>query len=283
MTELETNLNNILLEKQNKILPQNIKEGVQVFDVIGTYRGEPVTPIDKYTAQNYTLRESNTMDETPYADIVFTNGWTIPASIIPDLSGYNYLALYYYSSNVGDYIKLLAVPKPYELYCYDDYGSADGWFKARDKNGVDYGSILYFRASNNWERGHLDTTNKRVISWWQQGTEGSESWFGASAQTYISTQDVYIKSTTTKKYSRTEPEVDTYRYLKIDTTPDSSFSVDTSSHYIINLTQATFGGQLGIKPEDIKKDKYILGIKGTYDGVTQQITTLVNEINGEIV
>lgn len=38
MTELETNLNNILLEKQNKILPQNIKEGVHIFDVIGTLR-----------------------------------------------------------------------------------------------------------------------------------------------------------------------------------------------------------------------------------------------------
>lgn len=39
MTELETNLQNILNEKDTKILPENIKEGVQIFDVIGTYRG----------------------------------------------------------------------------------------------------------------------------------------------------------------------------------------------------------------------------------------------------
>lgn len=38
MTELETNLNRILEEKQTKILPENIKEGVHIFDVIGTLR-----------------------------------------------------------------------------------------------------------------------------------------------------------------------------------------------------------------------------------------------------
>ena len=39
MTELEQNLRSIKNEKDTKILPENIKEGVQIFDVIGTYRG----------------------------------------------------------------------------------------------------------------------------------------------------------------------------------------------------------------------------------------------------
>lgn len=39
MTELERNLRNILSEKQNKIIPNNIKEGVQIYDVIGTFKG----------------------------------------------------------------------------------------------------------------------------------------------------------------------------------------------------------------------------------------------------
>ena len=39
MTELEQNLRLIKNEKDTKILPENIKEGVQIFDVIGTYRG----------------------------------------------------------------------------------------------------------------------------------------------------------------------------------------------------------------------------------------------------
>lgn len=40
MTDLENNLRQILTEKQNKIIPENIKEGTQIFDVIGTFRGD---------------------------------------------------------------------------------------------------------------------------------------------------------------------------------------------------------------------------------------------------
>ena len=39
MTLLEINLSEILQEKQNKIIPENIKKDVQIFDVIGTYEG----------------------------------------------------------------------------------------------------------------------------------------------------------------------------------------------------------------------------------------------------
>ena len=39
MSELKTNLDEILQEKQNKIIPGNIKKDVQIFDVIGTYEG----------------------------------------------------------------------------------------------------------------------------------------------------------------------------------------------------------------------------------------------------
>ena len=39
MSELKTNLQEILQEKQDKIIPGNIKKDVQIFDVIGTYEG----------------------------------------------------------------------------------------------------------------------------------------------------------------------------------------------------------------------------------------------------
>lgn len=39
MSELKTNLDEILQEKQNKIIPENIKKDIQIFDVIGTYEG----------------------------------------------------------------------------------------------------------------------------------------------------------------------------------------------------------------------------------------------------
>lgn len=40
MSELQTNLQEILQEKQEKIIPENIKKDVQIFDIIGTYTGE---------------------------------------------------------------------------------------------------------------------------------------------------------------------------------------------------------------------------------------------------
>lgn len=39
MSDLKTNLQDILQEKQDKIIPENIKKDVQIFDVTGTYEG----------------------------------------------------------------------------------------------------------------------------------------------------------------------------------------------------------------------------------------------------
>lgn len=38
-TELETNLEFILEEKTNKLLPENIKKGITILGVTGTYEG----------------------------------------------------------------------------------------------------------------------------------------------------------------------------------------------------------------------------------------------------
>ena len=40
MSKLKDDLAQILQEKQEKIIPENIKSGVQIFDVVGTYEGE---------------------------------------------------------------------------------------------------------------------------------------------------------------------------------------------------------------------------------------------------
>ena len=39
MSELRETLINITEEKNAKIIPSNIKEGVQIFDVVGEYKG----------------------------------------------------------------------------------------------------------------------------------------------------------------------------------------------------------------------------------------------------
>ena len=47
MSDLKINLQEILQEKQDKIIPENIKKDVQIFDVIGTYEGSDITLQEK--------------------------------------------------------------------------------------------------------------------------------------------------------------------------------------------------------------------------------------------
>lgn len=46
MSDLQTNLEQILQEKEQKIIPENIKSGVQIFDVVGTYEGSGIDTSD---------------------------------------------------------------------------------------------------------------------------------------------------------------------------------------------------------------------------------------------
>lgn len=46
MSDLKTNLEEILQEKQEKIIPDNIKKDVQIFDVVGTYEGEGASDLN---------------------------------------------------------------------------------------------------------------------------------------------------------------------------------------------------------------------------------------------
>ena len=48
MSKLKDNLTQILQEKQEKIIPENIKKDVQIFDVVGTYEGEGGDDISNY-------------------------------------------------------------------------------------------------------------------------------------------------------------------------------------------------------------------------------------------
>lgn len=60
MSELKTNLEAILQEKQDKIIPANIKKDVQIFDVIGTYEGSGGTD---YKVKLFETKEEMQADE----------------------------------------------------------------------------------------------------------------------------------------------------------------------------------------------------------------------------
>ena len=44
MTNLERKLQEILQIKNEKIIPENIKKGVEILGVIGTYEGDTIVP-----------------------------------------------------------------------------------------------------------------------------------------------------------------------------------------------------------------------------------------------
>ena len=46
MSQLKNDLQKIYAEKQAKIIPENIKSGVQIFDVVGTYEGSGIDTSD---------------------------------------------------------------------------------------------------------------------------------------------------------------------------------------------------------------------------------------------
>ena len=62
MSELKTNLEQIWIEKQYKVIPTNIKKDVQIFDVTGTYEGEPPDYSNTLTPEEYEECD-NTLDE----------------------------------------------------------------------------------------------------------------------------------------------------------------------------------------------------------------------------
>lgn len=65
MSTIKDKAMNILNEKNNKIIPENIKSGVQVFDVTGTYKGSGVDYIE-YALSKSTVDGRNFIDTTLY-------------------------------------------------------------------------------------------------------------------------------------------------------------------------------------------------------------------------
>lgn len=51
MTELNNNIEAILIEKQTKLLPENIKAGITILGITGTYTGETSTKTTEETTE----------------------------------------------------------------------------------------------------------------------------------------------------------------------------------------------------------------------------------------
>ena len=105
MSELKTNLQEILQEKTDKIIPENIKKDIQIFDVVGTYEGngtggsgdvklfeteeEMLADTDSVPNQKaiiYRSEKSYIAQNTSFTDMYLPETITLPSQLTFDIS-----------------------------------------------------------------------------------------------------------------------------------------------------------------------------------------------------
>ena len=78
MSELKNNLNLILQEKTNKIISQNLKKDVQVFDITGSYDKEDIKELqDKLEKSKEELKSAKRDIENSSAEVSGTGEYVI--------------------------------------------------------------------------------------------------------------------------------------------------------------------------------------------------------------
>lgn len=125
MSDLKTNLEQIWIEKQYKVIPTNIKKDVQIFDVIGTYEGEPPDYSNTLTPEEYkecdsTLDEIiNGGNEILLSEMNFFVQETEPevkkGIWVKSNNNYaNYITVQQIISDLGEYTKMTDIPYDFE-------------------------------------------------------------------------------------------------------------------------------------------------------------------------
>lgn len=175
MSELKTNLEAILQEKQDKIIPANIKKDIQIFDVIGTYTGNSGTD---YEVKLFETEEEMQADEnaqegdlaviyrseiqnmtvdiqTQY--ITFPETVTLPEAVASDY----YCMLGAVDSSSGFFDGQIQLTSTmFRFNAYSDTGSVTVQYSSTDgisytrttevTNPVDLGTIVGVYSSEEW-------------------------------------------------------------------------------------------------------------------------------------
>ena len=180
MSELKTNLDEILQEKQNKIIPGNIKKDVQIFDVIGTYEGSGGTDynVKLFETQEEMQADTNAQEgdlavvyreeiqnmtvDTQTQYITFPETVTLSSAITENY--YCMLRAVDTSTMFDGQVQLSASSFRFDGYSESDmirvqYSSSDGITYTRtrfeDDNGnltnpVDLGTLIHCEMTDEW-------------------------------------------------------------------------------------------------------------------------------------
>ena len=173
MTLLEINLSEILQEKQNKIIPENIKKDVQIFDITGTYEGsgggtvegvklfETIEEMNSSTGNTegdlaivYRNALANMVADTETQYITFPDTVTLPTAFAGNYNSSNVLQAVDSSVSFTPQVTLSQTSLFFERIDYDgwdeytivvEYTSTDGITYTRDTtitNPVDLGTVV---------------------------------------------------------------------------------------------------------------------------------------------
>lgn len=271
MSTLIQKAQHILDEKNSKIIPTNIKDGVQIFDIEGTYEG-----IDTSDA-------TATVNDIVENTTAYVNGVKLAGTLAERRGQHANVDLatgYNLTKNDGDgFLR-------FKIHKYENAGSIPEEM-AIDNNttfsgDLDYSDIVTVSGL----RANIIKKNETILGVTgtldAQGTDTSDA--TATVNDLIQNTTAYVngaKLSGTIKDERSNHvdinvgniDVDDGTVLSVDYGIDSSstysaIAINERSHLdaLINLTEPTITNGIGLVPNKIKIGETILGVTGTYTG-----------------
>jgi hypothetical protein len=244
MSQLIDNLNAIYNEKQTKIKPENIKKGVQIFDILGTHENLDTTDA---TATAGDIAK----DKTAYVNGEKITGTYTPEEIVFDEnSKIAYTRLQYIESTGTQYINTGYKP------------NSNTGYEFEYTNFIDDGCLFGAYASN-WANGSGLFTS---------GIEGPDVyyWFHYNGNWNTMIPSVFTKDATVKI---------TKNNIIINET--SSYNA-TSSSFSVNYPVYLFGGNIGgslSSPVCVRVKKFVISEN---DVIKHNFIPVRSNINGEV-
>lgn len=271
MSTLIQKAQHILDEKNSKIIPTNIKDGVQIFDIEGTYEG-----IDTSDA---TATVNDIVEDTT----AYVNGVKLEGALAERRGQHANVDLatgYDLTRDDGNgFLK-------FKIHKYENYGSTPDEMAIDNdtifKGDLDYSDIVTVSGL----RANIIKKNETIL-----GVTGTLETSGTDTSDATATINDLIQNTTAyvngaklsgtikdERHNRIDINVgniDVYggTVLYVDggissSSTYSAIAINERSHLdaLINLTEPTITNGIGLAPNKIKIGETILGITGTYTG-----------------